>query len=815
MKYFALTCLLLSSFVCFNGCSHHASMRLPGNDGTGTVLLSNGWHLSPAGSQIAVGDLPLNMIVSPDGRYAIITLNGDGKEGLEVVDLQLKKVTQTMLMKRAWVGLQFFDKARKVIASGGNEHKVFIYDFIAGKLKLSDSIIVGAPWPKQKLWLAGLDINESSSRLYVTARQSNELYELDLETKSVIKSIPLPEKPYTCLSSKYSDKLYVSLWGGAAVVVVDRKTLRITSTISTGSHPTDMVESPDGNYLYVANANENSVSVIDLAQNRVVETLNASLGPNLPPGSTPNGVTLTEDGKTLYIANADNNCLAVMDVTTPGHSVSRGFIPTGWYPTAVRIAPATGQIVVCNGKGGTSKANPNGPNPYAKDTLDEYIARLLKGTVSVIPPPSQEELAIYSAMVYKNCPIAQTDSMQKQWPAIHPVIHTKDHPSPIKHVFYIIKENRTYDQVFGDMPEGNGDPSLCLFPDSVTPNLHALAREFVLLDNFYGDAEVSADGHNWSNGAYATDYVEKSWPTSYSGRGGDYEYEGGYPIAYPFNGYMWDNCLRNNVTFRSYGEFAHGGKTKDDPVMATIKSLEGHVAPGYRSWDLDYSDLDRVKAWMSEFEQYEKNGDLPQYMVFKLPNDHTWGTSRNKLTPRAYMAQNDLAVGKLVERITNSPYWKESAIFIIEDDAQDGADHVDAHRMEALVVSPYTKRHFVDHTMYSTSSMIRTMEEILKLPPMSQYDAAASPMFNSFTNTLDLTPYAAKNATYNLQEINPSRALGQLESEQLDFSREDAVPEQLMNKIVWQSVYGESKPVPSPVRSAFVKTLKKADDDDD
>jgi hypothetical protein len=386
--------------------------------------------------------------------------------------------------------------------------------------------------------------------------------------------------------------------------------------------------------------------------------------------------------------------------------------------------------------------------------------------------------------------------------------------SPIKHVFYIIKENRTYDQVFGDMKGGNGEPGLCLFPEFVTPNHHALAREFVLLDNLYCNAEVSADGHNWSMGAYATDYVEKSWPTSYGGRGGEYEFEGGYPTVYPSNGYLWDNCKRNRVTYRTYGEWVENPSRSGDSARALMPSLEGHVAPFYRSWDLNYSDVERAKEFIREFDAYEKNGQLPQLLIIKLPNDHTEGTRKGSLTPRAFVAQNDLALGMIVERISRSNYWKESAIFAIEDDAQNGPDHVDAHRTVALVVSPWTKRGFVDSELYSTTSIVRTMGLILGLPPLSQFDASSTPMYNSFAHSPDLRPFACRPAKVNLLERNADGAYGQRRSEGLDFSAEDRIPDVEFSEIIWHSIKGEDVPMPPPVRSAFVRTPEKQEDED-
>ncbi len=378
-------------------------------------------------------------------------------------------------------------------------------------------------------------------------------------------------------------------------------------------------------------------------------------------------------------------------------------------------------------------------------------------------------------------------------------------------MIYIIKENRTYDQVFGDIKEGNGDPSLTLLGEEVTPNLHALVREFVLLDNFYCDAEVSADGHNWSMGAYATDYVEKTWPSQYSGRRNTYDYEGGAAIVSPSAGYIWDACKRAGVTYRSYGEWVENGRKPGDRGTPLSKALKGHIDPLYRGWDLDYSDLDRTKRFLSELKRFERAGSMPRFQVLRLPNDHTMATQPGALSPLSYVAQNDLAVGTLVEGVSHSKFWPTTAIFIIEDDAQNGPDHVDAHRTEALAISPYSRRHTVDSTMYSTTSTLRTMELILGIPPMSQYDASATPMFKSFTDTPDLTPYAVRPARTSLTERNPADAVGAQRSLEMDFSVEDAAPDIELNEIIWKSIKGRDSVMPPPVRSAFVRPIAKRD----
>ena len=568
----------------------------------------------------------------------------------------------------------------------------------------------------------------------------------------------------------------------------------------------------------MANANDNSVSVIDIKKRKVLETLNAALYPNSVPGSTTNSVALSADEKILYIANADNNCLAVFDVSKPGASKAKGFIPVGWYPTCVRTIG--NKIYVANGKGFTSMSNPEAPGPYdtaagisfhmgSKKRIDQdqYIGGLFKGTLSIINAASEQQLSKYSEQVYANTPYNKNKELQSTGETGNPIPMKIGDPSPIKHVFYIIKENRTYDQVLGDMPEGNGDTSLVLFGEKITPNLHALAREFVLLDNFYVDAEVSADGHNWSMGGYADDYLEKTWPTDYGGRGGSYDGEGNRAIANNKGGFIWDHCARAGVSYRTYGEFA-------DDYKPNIPVLKDHFCTYYTSWDQTVRDTTRVNQWKRDFDSLVAINALPQLSTLRIINDHTEGLSKGRPTPFAHCADNDLAVGMLVDYLSKSSVWKESVVFVLEDDAQDGPDHVDAHRSPAYIAGGYVKRHFVDHTMYSTTSMLRTIELILGIPPMSQYDAAAQPMWRCFQSTPDLSVFNAKPLQWDINEKNTVENAWQRKSETFDFSKEDRIPDREFTEVIWKAVKGADAIVPAPKRAAFVKLSEEKKDDD-
>ena len=375
--------------------------------------------------------------------------------------------------------------------------------------------------------------------------------------------------------------------------------------------------------------------------------------------------------------------------------------------------------------------------------------------------------------------------------------------SPIKYVFYIIKENRTYDQVLSDIEGGNGDTSLLLFGERITPNQHKIARNFVLFDNFYVDAEVSADGHNWSMGAYANDFVEKSWPTQYGQRGGLGHTLGRLPIARTPDGFIWDQCARHGVSFRTYGEFIE----KD--AGPTIPVLAGHIAPF--TLGATTRDTTRINQWKTDFDSLVAINKLPQLSTIRLSNDHTEGMRLGRPTPFAHVADNDLAVGMFLEHLSNRPVWKQSAVFILEDDAQNGPDHVDAHRSTAYVISPYVKRKYIDKTMYTTSGMLRTIELILGLPPITQYDAAATPMWRCFTNKPDYTPFKSIPANVDLNDKNTNNDELAKRSEQFNWSVIDAIPDLIFNEILWQGIKGTT--APSPARAAFLKQINKEDTD--
>lgn len=758
------------------------------------ILLPNGWSLSVPGKSIPLGDFPLNLIVSGDGEVMAVTNNGQSEQSIMLIDPYTFEMINKTVIPKSWYGLAFNDDHSRLYASGGNDNMIRIYNTSGNDLVETDSIVLGNAWP-ERISPTGLTLDRKNENLFVATKEDSAVYKCNLQTHECEKLF-LAHEAYTCLLSKNGSVLYVSLWGGDAIAIIDPESLSLIEKIPVGSHPNELVLTPDGKYLFTSCANDNSVYIIDTRSRKVIERLHTACFPEAPAGSTPNALAISEDHNRLYVANADNNGLAVFDISEPGESRSLGFIPTGWYPTSVKVLAQ--KIWVTNGKGSSSSANPKGPNPYIRRTdSTQYIGNMFKGSLTMIDEPDERALKVYTDAVYKNTPYSKELEMHYMGEEGNPVPQKVGEPSPIKYVFYVIKENRTYDQVLGDMPEGNGDPGLCLFPEIVTPNQHKLARNYVLLDNFYVNAEVSADGHNWSTAAYANDYIEKTWPTRYGNRGGTYDYEGSREIAFPSKGFIWDYCQRAGVSYRNYGEFI----LDED---RTMESLQGHFDADFPSYNLSIPDMVRFEKWREDFDSLIAIEAVPHLSVIRLPNDHTSGARVGMPTPRAMVAENDLAVGNLVEHISHSPIWGESAIFILEDDAQNGPDHVDAHRSTAYIASPYTKRNTLVSTLYSTASMLRTIELILGLPPMSQYDAAATPMWECFTPTRDLTPFVTLNASYDLDEMNVEQNILAKLSDSFNLEVMDAAPDHLFSQVIWKTVKGLESEMPAPVRSAFI-----------
>jgi YVTN family beta-propeller protein len=814
----------------------------PGSQGNGVTLLPTGWKIRPVGRHMPIGDLPLAMVESPDGHFLIVTNNGYARPSLTVVDLERGYVSSRVGLDHAWLGLAWHPDGRRLFSSGAGQTTVNEFYWANNKLTAGAVYALGRdtqkpmpginrPEPVEQSFVGGLAMSPDGRYVYAVHVLGEALTALDVKSGLVKQTVDVGAEPYTCAVSPDGTTIYVSVWGGAKVLAFDAATFERRAEIVVGEHPNAMVFSKDGGRLFVACANTNHVWVIDLARRAAIEQISVALFPTVPPGATPNGLGLSPDGRTLLVANADNNAVAVVDVSDPQRSAVQGFIPTGWYPTAAQFSRDGSRIFILSGKGLTSQANPRGSHPGIPGFGDgQYSGAMLQGSLSVVRTPDATALQAMTKTVYAMTPFGRDTPMTPaSVPVGSPIPRKVGDPSPIKHVFYIIRENRTYDQILGDLERGNGDPNLCLFGEAVTPNAHAIAREFVVLDNFYVDAEVSYDGHAYSTGAYANDFVEKIWPTNYGGRGARYMSEGAGKMrnAYgnvtaPLNGYIWDACLRAGASVRSYGEFAMRGPDPEGEhdtgigeVVATVPGLAGRVHPNYMPYDLTIPDNKRVDVWLEEFRQFEKNGGLPRLNIIRLGNDHTAGTRAGYPTPTAMIAENDLALGRVVEAISRSVFWKESAIFVLEDDAQAGPDHVDTHRSIALLASPFIKRGSVDSTLYDTAAMLRTIELILGVPPMSNLDTGATPMFAAFQSTPVLTPFTLRPARVDIQEKNAANAWGASASAKMYLAEADLAPEQVLNEIIWKSVRGASSVMPPPVRAAFVRVSPSAVADDD
>ncbi|MEQ1851258.1 MAG: bifunctional YncE family protein/alkaline phosphatase family protein [Chthoniobacteraceae bacterium] len=820
-------------------------VEVPGPQPDGAVLLPNQWSLRPAGKQTLVGDFPVNIALHPEGKFAAILHCGYGQHEIQILDIASGKVASRVNINEAFYGIAFSPDGSRLFCSGSSDEVLHVFNFKGAYLgepasvPLRDKTKRGIPCgfavstDGATIYVANVWGQSVSRVRFAAGAATADVEELALAApgkmappKATTDDPSITKRaeaildttgsdapfPYACVLDEKRSRLYVSLWALAQVAVIDLKEWKEIARWNAEEHPNEMVLSKDAGHLFVANANRNSVSVFDVESGKSIETLVAELMPSAPPGNTPNSLALSADGERLFVANANINCVAVFEVEKPGHSRSLGFIPTGWYPTSVREAKG-GKLLVANGKGVVSRSNRNFTQPGNKSTptgVTEYIGGILQGTISVIPLPSEEEkfateLKKWSAVAL-SCMPASERTIDAAVLKGNPIPRKVGDPSPIQHVIYIIKENRTFDQVLGDLGRGNGDPSLCLFGEDITPNHHALAREFVTLDNFYVESEVSADGHEWSMGAYATDFVEKNWPLSY-GHGGSkkfpYPSEGVFAIATPAGGYLWDRAAAAGVSYRSYGEFTTSPTAKE-PGKAKVKALEGHFDPQFHTFDMDYPDVKRAARFVSEFERFEKEGGMPRLQIVRLPNDHTSGASPGKPTPVAHVADNDLALGMIVEAVSKSKLWATTAIFVVEDDAQNGPDHVDAHRTIAYVISPYARRGIVDSTLYSTASMLRTMELILGLQPMSQFDALAMPMFACFQPQPDLRPYERRMPKADLNEITKKTAWGVKETGTMDFSKEDAADDLLLNEVIWRNIRGADSPMPVPIRRAWV-----------
>jgi YVTN family beta-propeller protein len=764
-------------------------------------------------------DYVLNVVPSPDGRSVVALHCGHSPHGIAVLDAATMEVRQRVPLKSAWLGLAWSPDGGSLYVSGGNAESrskptaapVYVFGFKDGRLSEKPVRELKHRLPANQLYWSGLAHHPTQPRLFAANRGTQptpgHVVVFDTASGKRVAELPTEINPYDVVLSPDGATLFVSNWGSRSVSVLDTVSRRTLATLRVGHNPNDMALAPDGR-LYVACGNENSVYVIDTKTLHPIEVISTAMHRLAPVGSTPNALALDRSGKMLFVANADNNNVAVINLSEREVSNVIGFIPTAWYPASVVVSADDRMLYVGSAKGLASYANVQGPtSPLAAagtGSRDEHVARLQRGSVSAIPLGNlKTELRRHTQQAMANSPYHDELLGRARAPVSGPSVVPREvgAGSPIKHVIYIIKENRTYDQVLGDLPQGNGDPRLCIFGREVTPNHHKIVEEYVLLDNLYCDAEVSVDGHSWSNSAYATDFNEKRWPPQYGGHSAAVRGPGDRPSS----GHLWDLAAAKGLTYRTYGEYADRASEGSEVVSrARLPELVGHVAPKFlRGLNRD---TENVKAFIEEFDAYEKAYDsrdpekrLPNFIVMSLGENHTRGTTPGAHTPVACVANNDWALGQLVERVSRSRYWRETAIFVIEDDAQNGSDHVDARRTVGLVISPYTKRKYVDSTLYTTSSMVRTMELLLGLPPMTQFDAAAMPMYASFGTTADLTPYTVEKPRVDVNARNARNAPGAKVSLSMDFSDYDLTPMFELNEVIWKSVRGADSEMPLPI----------------
>ena len=787
----------------------------PQPDGTGVTTA--GWRLTPAGHQMPLGDLPTALAVSHDGSHMLVLNTGQGTQSLQVVDEEgdLHQTIEYKSPEALYAGVAWSPDDRRVYASAGGNNKIRVYDVAGGTLTEGAPIAIPASAAMANPYPAGLAVAPEGKHLFVADQLGDAMSAVDLASGAVT-TVEVGHNPYAVALSPDGGTAYVSNQGGQTVSVLDVRgaTPVVVRTVAVGTHPNRMVVDPSNGTLYVANGDSDSVSVVRAGASAPSRTIDLAPYEGAPVGSNPDGLALSKDGRTLYVANSGNNDLAVVDL---GKQRVAGMVPTAWYPTDVALSSEGRQLFIASGKGLGAGPNdgPGHPNPEAGgQSPSQYVGSMMVGTLSTVDVPDSRQLARYSQQVVRNNGFDERDKSHPGDGSNQVVPIRPTERSPIEHVIYVVKENRTFDQEFGSLGKGNGDPSLNLFGDESAPNSRALQRQFVTLDNFYANAEISAQGWNWSTGANSNPYVEQTWPANYSGRNRPYDFEGGNaataPNRDPSDAYLWDRLADAGVSFRNYGFFKSGhdfnaGFSTPDPRLvanddAAFWGYDLHCPDSSGTFTpLGPCGAPRVDEWLREFTEHVANRNLPAVELVRLPNDHTAGTQPGSPTPKAYVADNDYALGRLVDAVSHSPYWSSTAIFVVEDDAQNGPDHVDAHRTIAQVISPYTRTGKVDPTFYSTVSMLRTMELIVGLHPMTQFDAAATPMLGAFTTHPDTAPFVAtKPADEVLKAVNGPRAASAGGAVSQDLSQEDRIDEQSFNREIWQSVKGPGVPMPEP-----------------
>ncbi len=743
-----------------------AARLVPGPLRDGSTLLPTGWRIRPAGRSVAVGTLPLNLVTLSDGSV-MVSNDGYGKNSLIRVDPVRAQVVWRAPLPAAWLGLVTSgrDWRDTVWASGGPTNRVYRFTWQGGAAWAVDSVALADSGAK--LYAAGLALLSRQGMVAVVGNLSDSVYFIDAASLARRGAVAVGHRPYTAVAD--SAGLYVSNWGDSTISVIavaDRPVVR--RSLFAGPHPSALALR--GTELFVALAGADGVARLDLSTGEAREQLSVALASRAPVGSDPNALALSPDGRTLYVAMAGNNAVAVVRVGGREMRLA-GLIPTGWYPSAVAVAPDGRTLYVANGKGNGSGANPDGT----------YIGNVITGSLSIIPVPDSTSLRRYTSQVYALSPFSNAQ--------LRPPARPGTRPPGLKHVVYVIRENRTYDQVFGDDARGNGDRSLALFNDSVTPNAHALARHWVLFDNFYVSGEVSANGHEWTDRAFAGDYNEKTWPQIYSDRR-VWDLTSGEDLANPNGVYLWDAARRRGLWVVNFGEMTESDESDSTPAHPThtnIPGLKDVTATNYPGFVLAIADTVRARLFADSVASWDRQSRFPDLVIVWLPRDHTLGRRAGKPTPRAMVADNDLALGEIVERLSQSPAWSSLAVFVLEDDAQNGPDHMDAHRSPLVVASPYARRAMVDSTFYTTTSVLLTIEQILGLPPLSQYDAGATPLWNAFSLRPDTSTFTHLANTWPLDETTPTAVRSRIGAAEL--AEADAADEVELNREIWESVH--------------------------
>lgn len=773
---------------------------------TDATRLPTGVTLDPAGVMHPVGPMPLNIALAPDSTHLVLLLNGYSRTGIEVVEWKTGRSTQIVDLPAAFLGLAFSPDGTELYASGGNTDLVYQFHWSAGKATLADSISLATRPPRGRngtRYPAQLAPSRDGRFLFVAENLADSLAVIDLTAKRVVQRLPAGRYPYGVVVSA-NDHVYVSEWGGSRVAEYSLTNGRLSEPmwIEAGRHPSAMLLDRSGARLFVASGSTDRIAVINTQTRR--KTLELRDPPDSGPdeGSTPNALALSADESKLYVAEADANAVAVFDLTPAQPSIG-GRIPTGWYPAALTTIGSS--LIVANGKGSGTHANRDGPGPRQQNQIPGSTRNgtlgQLRGSLSLIDLSTIDLRAL-------SMRVARANGWNRP--------RTETRFPPFEHVVYIIRENRTYDQVLGDVGAADGDSSLVYFGKDVTPNAHALVERFGVFDRFFVNAEVSADGHNWTTAAYASDYVEKTVQPNYSSRGRTYDYEGTNRGAVPLDdvnepasGYLWTLAANAGISLRNYGEFVVGQRIAGGPTkyVGNKPQLAGTTNPDYPGFNLDIQDQKRADVWLAELKTYVERGAMPTLEIVRLPNDHTSGGTAGKPTPHAYSADNDLALGRIISALTRTPFWKSTVVFVLEDDAQNGPDHVDSHRSPMLVISPYS-RPGTYHRFTNTTDVIRSIEGILKLESLSHFDYFGRPLTDIWSDTPDLTPFDMKPAHISLDEKNPSGTRGARESQRLKLDTEDASDDDDFSEILWHVVKGYDKPYPGPTRMSALEARR-------